>query len=186
MSRVAAEVLLELRFRIDKDVHDDDGAVEIDARESSPGKRSLHFRLKQVDSGRTRVAVNAPREASNFAEAVLDRISVRVGEELARLLPPVRVSVRGRYSGTAALCAAAADEALEKLEATIEERVVQNASARLEGRGREDTTFEILIDAEDPDSVEVVFRSGAEDKKTADLQVGRLKAEFEQALRNLR
>jgi hypothetical protein len=185
VSRIAAEVLLDLRFGVQSDVHYWWGG-EIEAREPPPRKRPVFLRFKAIAPGRTRMTVDFPRYDRRFGEDLLNRITARVGEEIGRLPPVVRASLEGRYDGTLAWCLAAAEEALRQLDRTVAERVVRSTWARLEARGTDEAAFEVTIVVLDSGAVRVVFESGAEDKGTADQRAERLKAEFERALLRLR
>jgi hypothetical protein len=184
VSRVAADVLLELRFRIESDVHEE-GSAEIRAREATPGGRRVVLRFKEVETDRTLVTVE-PGQDKRFGEDLLDQIVVRVGKESGRVPPYVRASAEGRYEGTLDEALSALDAALQQLDASVLDRVVQARGARVQAYASDDTLYEIAIVAPESGPLSILFAASTDNKERADQRAGQVKDEFDKALTALR
>ncbi|HVE38550.1 MAG TPA: hypothetical protein VNM14_01595 [Planctomycetota bacterium] len=185
VSRVAADVLLELHYRIESDVHREKGG-EIVAREPAPGKRDVVLHFEEPESNRTLIRVDPGGHGRRFGEQLLDRIAVRVGEETERVPPYIRASAEGSYEGTLDEALAALHVALEQVDASVMDRVVQTWGARVEAYAPDDTLYEIAIVVPDEGPLGVLFAASADSKETADRRAEQVKQEFARALAALR
>jgi hypothetical protein len=185
VSRVAAEVLLELHFRIECDVHREKGG-EIVARGPSPGGRKVVLHFEEPESNRTLIHVNPGDHGRRFGEQLLNRIAVRVGEESERVPPYIRASAQGSYEGTLEEALAALHVALEQVHASVMDRVVQTWGARVEAYAPDDTLYEIAIVVPDDGPLGILFAASADSKETADRRAEQVKEEFSRALAALR
>jgi hypothetical protein len=181
VSRVAADVLLEHDFQIQSDVHQE-GSGEIQAREPAPGKREVVVHYEEVEPGRTLVRVDPGHLERAFGERLLDWIAVRVGEEGERIPPYVRGSSEGSYEGTLDEALAALHVALEQIDASVLDRVVQTWGARIEAYSADDTLYEIAIVVPDAGPLGVLFAASSDSKEKADQRAEQVKNEFARAL----
>ena len=184
VSRVAAQVLLDLHFTIVRDEHEA-GAAEIEAREPGPGKRQLVLRFLAVNEG-TRASVDPGCLDRARGELLLDQITARVGWESARRPPYVRASSEEAIDGTLEEALQALDAAMEHLDAGLMERVVQTGSARVEAEAADKTVFEVSMFVWESGKLGILFTANAGDKETAARQLARMKSEFSRSLSALR
>jgi hypothetical protein len=185
VSRVAADVLLEQQFRIESDVHREKGG-EIVAREPAPGKREVVLHFEESEPRRTFLRIDPGGHGRRFGEQLLDQIAVRVGEEGERIPPYIRGSAEGTFDGTLDEALAALHVALEQVDASVLDRLVQTWGARVEAYARDDTLYEIAIVVPDDGPLEVLFAASSDSKQKADQRAEQVKQEFGRALATLR
>jgi hypothetical protein len=185
VSRVAADVLLEQSFRIERDVHREKGG-EIVAREAAPGKREIVLHFEENDARHTLLRVDPGGLGRRFGEQLLDQIAVRVGAESERIPPYVRGAAEGSYEGTLDEALSALHVALEQVDASVFDRVVQTWGARVEAYATDDTLYEIAIVVPEEGPLGVLFAASSDDKEKADRRAEQVKQEFARALAALR
>ena len=172
-------------FWIKSDVHREGGG-KIEARESAPSRREVVVRFEEVEPGHTLVRIDPPRHERRFGEELLDRIMVRVGEESERVPPYVRTSTQGSYEGTLEEALAALDATLERIDASVIDRVVQTWGARIEAYAPDDTLYEIAIVVPDAGPLDILFAASTDSKERADQRAEQVKSEFTRALASQR
>ncbi len=184
VSRVAAQLLLELGCSIESDTHGDERA-QIVARGPATERRTIVACVRVEEPGQTTVRLDVDQRDRRFGEQLLDLISSRVGEETARHPPVVRTSLEGLYDGTLDEGLDALEVALEDAGATVVERVVQPNGARVEARTPDNTVFEVAI-VSLRDALSVQFTASAENKERADRRAEELKSDFRRVLTSAR
>jgi hypothetical protein len=184
VSRVAAQMLLELGFSIESDRHRDQGA-EIVARGPAPERRTLVARFTLEESEQTSVHLDLDRRDRLQGERLLDRISVGVGQEIARQPPVFRSSLEGTYDGTLDDALDAVDLTLANVGAAVTGQLVQPNGARVEARTPDDTVFALSVLAE-RDTFRIEFTASADDQERANRRVSELKSQFSQTRTTLR
>jgi hypothetical protein len=185
VGEVAADVLLELGFQIQSDVHREKGG-EIEAREPPPGRREVVLRFEEVQPGRTLVRIDPGRFDHAFGEQVLDRIAVRVGHESERAPPYIRATLQGRFEATLDQALAALHAALDQQGASVLNQVVQTLGARVEAYSSDDTEYEIAIVVRDSGPLDVQFTASCDSQEKAERRAEQVKKGFAQALVSLR
>jgi hypothetical protein len=180
VSRVAADVLLELRFHVERDVHWKGGG-DIEAKETPPGKRAVAIHFKEVEAGHTLVTVD-PGGEKPFGEQLLDRIVLRVGAESGRVPPYMRGFAEGYFEGSLEDAVAAVEEALGQVDASVTDRAVQASNARVEGFSSDETLYEVTIVVTKPGTLSIGFTASSDRKEAADRRAEQVKSEFAKAL----